>query len=641
VDAAAGRYDDTDDLRHGVVRAMMWTALVLIMTTRMMSARQNGLPWSAAFAAMIPYPPLVALLALPRRLRARGAAVPMLVAAILALYAVPFALCGAHWAWLPWPLAVAALCAFPGRIGWPLFGLVLIGDFAGVLWSGRGFVAALDQTAKTANDGMILFGLYALGAMVTSLHAARGQLAAARLDSERRRLDGALHACVGARLRALGAELQRAADETDTQAAHDRIGAAVATARRLLAEIRAAAGDLRAAGVPCAAVPRDPDPIESPRVARQVLAGVFFCDAALQVNATLADHGETRWKLLLVPLICAAGAMILPPRPTRGRLVLYALIVGPAAQPGGYLVPDLSDLGNLWPFLAGFVLVRMRRPLSWVVVGAILAGYYSLYYFPPPVPDLYTRFAGVVSFFILTWLTFSLLRLSELIGILDRAQEDLAAQAVIRERLRVSRDLHDRLSFCISAIALKGELGQRMLVCDPEGARGHLALLPGLAADALRELESLTGSPVGLSFAQELASACELLSSAGVEPVVTTGNGPVPPETDSSMAVILREAVTNVLRHSSARMCSITVTHAAAEGVVRLTVVNDGLLPRGGAAAPVPDRSGSGLVGLAERTGGRLTAHRRPDERFEVVAEFATDPDKGSDTVPDTVPAAI
>jgi signal transduction histidine kinase len=621
--------DDTGDLRLRLVRSMMWAALLLIMAIRALVARQNDLPWSAVFMAMVPYPPLVGLLLGPRDRRVRIA----LLACLAVCYALPFVVCGRQWEWLPWPLAVAALCAFRGRVAWPLFGLVLVGTDVLGLWAGRSAVVAAMSVCKTADDGLILFGLYALASMVTTLHATRDELARSQVRHEKQRLDGELRAVLGVRLHALETGLAQAID-AGPEVARDRLDECVATARTALSEIRNAAGGFREPQLGPEA------PIESPKVARLALGGVFASNALLQVLAVQTEYPRPWRAALLVPLLCAAGVAVFGLRPSRRQLVVLAVILGPCVSPAGYLIPQLTGLANVWPFLAGLVLALLPRRTARLIVGAMLALYTSLFYYPPPVPDLTGKLAGVVSFLILTWTTYSLIRLSDLVTVLHRARADLAREALIRERTRVARDLHDTLSFTLSAIALKGELGRRLLRSDPAAARQTIAELPELARRARVHLESLTEKPVELCFAQELSEACAVLKSAGVQAVTTLGARPLPAHVDPPAAAVLREAVTNVIKHSRAATCSITVT--ADEGVIRLQVVNDGVGHPAGAgtlnqSATETSMRGSGLLGMAERTDGRLVAGPLPDGRFRVVAEWSDPAGLGGD--PDGVDA--
>ncbi|NUR29744.1 MAG: hypothetical protein HOV83_28500 [Catenulispora sp.] len=614
-DAGPGGRDDTGDLRLRLVRSMMWAALVLIMVVRALVARQNEMPWSAVVAAMVPYPALVGLLLGPRNRRVRIA----LLVSLAVCYALPFVACGRQWEWLPWPLAVAALCSFRGRVAWPLFGLVLVGTGVLGLWAGQSGLAAATSVCKAANDGLILFGLYALASMVTTLHATRGELARSQVRYEKKRLDGELRAVLGARLHALEAGLGQAIDG-ESEVRRDHLDDCIATARAALSEIRNAAGGFREPRLGAEA------PIESPRVARLALGGVFAFNALLQVLTVLDDYPQPWRVALLVPLLCAAGAAVLGMRRSRRQLVVLGVIVGPSVIPASYVVPQLAALANVWPFLAGLVLTLLSRRTARLIVGAMLALYISVFYYPPPVPDLIGKVASVVSFLILTWTTYSLIRLSDLVTVLHRARADLAREALIQERTRVARDLHDTLSLTLSAIALKGELGRRLLRSDPGAAYQIVAELPELARSARVRLESLTDRPVELCFAQELSEACAVLRSAGVQTVTTLADRPIPAHVDPPAAAVLREAVTNIIKHSRAATCSITV--AADDGVIRLQVVNDGVVSESESETEYQAAAarGSGLLGMAERTDGRLVAGPLPDGRFRVVAEFAVEP---------------
>jgi signal transduction histidine kinase len=109
--------------------------------------------------------------------------------------------------------------------------------------------------------------------------------------------------------------------------------------------------------------------------------------------------------------------------------------------------------------------------------------------------------------------------------------------------------------------------------------------------------------------------------------VARVETGPLPAEVDTAVATALRETITNVLRHSQARTCEMTIS--GTDELVRLRVVNDGAMSVSFTEAEAeaePGRHGSGLGSLAQRTGGRLAAVRHPGGRFEVIAEFRSDP---------------
>jgi signal transduction histidine kinase len=622
--------DDTGDLRLGFVRMMMWAALGLIMAIRLLSAWQEGLAWTAVLLAVAPYPPMVGLLGgfFPPRPAVRS----VLLVALVACYLLPFALVGVHWDWLPWPLAVVVLCVFRARVGWPLFGLVLAVTYLAGIRLGDGFVDASARTAKTAIDGIIVFGLYALAAMVAQLHATRGELARELLERERRRLDGELRTLVGLRLRALARQLTHALESESDEDSDGRLELVVESARGALAEVRQAAGAYRKPSTPHARSEPPTTPIVSPTHARWALFGVYLCDALVVLFSALAYLHRPWAIVLMVPIILAAGAVLVLLRPSRRQTVLLGLILFPAAFPLGDLIWELNYFTLLWPFFLGPMFTQYRRRDAWIATGVAAVPYVSLFFYPPPLPNIAGIAGDAMSLVVLTWVCYSLIRLSQLVVVLRETGRDLAREAVIRERTRMARDLHDLVSSSLSALALQGEACRRLLASDPASARARFATLSELAERAQAELEALVASPAVLRTDDEVAAARSVLETVGVDPDVSVPSDPLPAEVDAALAAVLREAVTNVVRHSRAARCTIAIT--STDGLVRLRIVNDGVAQPPGAAAAaagagaVETRSaqaspvGSGLLGMAERTGGRLSAGPLPLGRFEVVAEF-------------------
>src|SRR5665213_3032401 len=387
--------DDTGDLRLWLVRVMLLAAIGLIMLVRLLSAQQEGLPWLAVVAAMIPYAPMVALLLGPQTLRVRI----VLLVALALLYATPFAIVGGHWDWLPWPLAVAALCAIRGRVGWPLFGIILAATCAAGIWSGDDSFTALARTYKTATDGLIGFGLYALVTMVAQLHATRGEQAGLQLRRERRRLRGDLGAVLGSQLHLLEQQLTEAVD-ADPATAQDRLGVALEIAREALRGVRQAAGTYRSSPTATGA------PIQSPRVARLTLAALYLCQSLVVVVYSLSYYHRPWTMLLVVTFICAAGVVLLLMRPSRRQMILLGLLLIPTAAVLDHLVWELNFLSLLWPFLLGLILARVRRPWSWAIFAAALALEVAIIFYPPPVPNLAGMAGDLISIVILSWVSY-------------------------------------------------------------------------------------------------------------------------------------------------------------------------------------------------------------------------------------------
>ncbi|MFJ3716320.1 sensor histidine kinase [Streptomyces sp. NPDC090057] len=227
--------------------------------------------------------------------------------------------------------------------------------------------------------------------------------------------------------------------------------------------------------------------------------------------------------------------------------------------------------------------------------------------------------------FLSSMVTAAILGLSEAVRELRAAREELARRAVEEERLRFSRDLHDLLGHTLSVIVVKSEAARRLAPRDMDAALGQIGDIESVGRQALTEIrEAVTGYREG-SLATELARARSALSAASVEPVVHRSGSPLAPAAEALLGWVVREAVTNVVRHSDATRCEITVDSAVER--VRLTVTDDGT---GGTAPRAAEGiGGTGLTGLTERlaaAGGTLRAGPSPRGGFTVTAELPVEP---------------
>jgi two-component system sensor histidine kinase DesK len=207
---------------------------------------------------------------------------------------------------------------------------------------------------------------------------------------------------------------------------------------------------------------------------------------------------------------------------------------------------------------------------------------------------------------------------------LERSRDVQLQLAVAEERLRFARDLHDVMGRNLSAIAVKGQLAGELVRRSRPEAAAELADISRIAEESLREVRGVVGGYRAVDLAGELAGARSVLRAAGVACAVSgeDDGAALPARTQSTLGWVVRESVTNVLRHSRASSCSIDLE--TRPGEVDLRVANDGL-PEPGAAAPAG--WGNGLTGLAERlaeAGGRLTAGQEHD-RFVLTATLPTE----------------
>ncbi|MYW68972.1 sensor histidine kinase [Streptomyces sp. SID8379] len=216
---------------------------------------------------------------------------------------------------------------------------------------------------------------------------------------------------------------------------------------------------------------------------------------------------------------------------------------------------------------------------------------------------------------------FSMIGVRELVRTtreLREARAQVAQLAANEERLRLARDLHDLLGHSLSLITLKSELAGRMLPDHPEKAAGQVADIEQVSRQALVDVREAVTGYRRPRLTAELAGAQAALKAAGIEATMPSAVPELPETQESALAWSLREAVTNVVRHSGARRCSVDVTRRETlEGpVVELTVEDDGAGPSG--ASP-----GNGLTGLAERlaaVGGTLDTGTAGGHGFRLVA---------------------
>jgi two-component system sensor histidine kinase DesK len=178
-------------------------------------------------------------------------------------------------------------------------------------------------------------------------------------------------------------------------------------------------------------------------------------------------------------------------------------------------------------------------------------------------------------------------------------QEEVERLAKMAERERIARDLHDVLGHTLSVIALKSELAGKLVERDPERAGAEIREVERISRDALREVRSAIAGYRSEGLQAELARARLALESSGIKLEYFTQPVEPGPARETVLALALREAVTNVVRHSGARTCRISLQEENGEVVLR--VQDDG---RGGEAS-----FGIGLSSMRERVeglGGRM-----------------------------------
>jgi signal transduction histidine kinase len=217
-------------------------------------------------------------------------------------------------------------------------------------------------------------------------------------------------------------------------------------------------------------------------------------------------------------------------------------------------------------------------------------------------------------------------RLEERTAELEQARDELARSAVVEERLRIARELHDILGHSVGVIAVQAGVGAHVIDDDPTEAKRSLEAIESVSKSALGEIRQVLGAlredtepgevrpQPGVSDLAELVA--ELPSgNISVELDVDEKSRSLPAGLQLTIYRVVQEALTNVMRHSGARLARVSVR--ARQDAVDVEVVDDGA---GSSTGP-----GHGIRGMSERVaiqGGRFDASSLQDKGFRVSATF-------------------
>ncbi|UFU01994.1 histidine kinase [Ruania suaedae] len=325
------------------------------------------------------------------------------------------------------------------------------------------------------------------------------------------------------------------------------------------------------------------------------------------------DHylGRRAWPRRLVAGLVAATTSLLVLAAVLLQAIPWESTPVPTARMAGWLLlaPLAIALSAAAPMIRTRVLAAIGVALvalSGAAVAVFVGDASALLAFG--ISGALVMVGVVLSFRVAAWM----------IGVvwdLDRRREVDARLAVAEERLRFSRDLHDIFGRTLSTVAVTSELAAELARRgDPRGAEKMLEVRQ-ISQDALREVRSVVDGYRRADLPTELAGATDILRSAGVSVSVHGESTPVGERAAEALAWVVREAVTNVVRHADARIATISLF--SADGAATVEVANDGVRPL---ASPRP---GSGLRGLSERlasVGGSIESGAGPDGSFRVRA---------------------
>ncbi|PTY77846.1 two-component sensor histidine kinase [Heyndrickxia sporothermodurans] len=178
---------------------------------------------------------------------------------------------------------------------------------------------------------------------------------------------------------------------------------------------------------------------------------------------------------------------------------------------------------------------------------------------------------------------------------LDLANETIKELVKREERTRIARDLHDTLGHTLSLITLKSQLVERLTKIDPERAQIEAKEIERTSRSALKQVRELVSNMRAITIAEELIHVQEILEAAGVAYHHQGINdvSDIPPLSQNILSMCLREAVTNVVKHSKAKNCSITILTSTES--LHLVVKDDGI------GLKNKGLDGNGLKGMEER----------------------------------------
>jgi two-component system, NarL family, sensor histidine kinase DesK len=340
-----------------------------------------------------------------------------------------------------------------------------------------------------------------------------------------------------------------------------------------------------------------------------VMGVVWLVFLGFPIAGALTSDRQLAWRVLAVALIALFAAAYVHGFVRLGRAAAWQDVLGW----GWHYVLLLAALTGVVAALVGFEALGM---LAFVVAMGM---------FVLALPVALTVFAAAVATTVVAVLllgdpgAFGLVALVVLVGglcavvrVLDHLAvrhraltEDLVVSA---ERERVARDVHDVLGHSLTVVSVKAELAERLVDTDPDRAKAEMSQIQELTRQSLSEIRSTVGGLRVARLTDQIGAASQALTDSGIRADFPDDPHVVDPRHRVVLAWALREAVTNVVRHSGARTCTVRL------GADWLTVVDDGR----GLPASNRRREGNGIRGLRERVraaGGTVSVDQGSDGR--------------------------
>jgi len=332
----------------------------------------------------------------------------------------------------------------------------------------------------------------------------------------------------------------------------------------------------------------------------------------LIATSSLPEHAEaSTWLIIAVLTMLSLVIVLLGGNEWQGLIFFTCGYVG-------------GSLSVRWTIFTATMLALLATGIGW------LTGY--------GLPDLVQTIVFVPAIILITRIVMWSITTS---WQLHAAREEITRLAVETERLRIARDLHDLLGHNLSLIALKSELAKRLMNVAPERAIIEISDVEHVARTTLQEVREAVSAFRQPTLKSELSAAQQILAAAGIAYHFDGAESmmdALPTTIEAVLSWTVREGVTNVIRHSRARECTIRVTRNADE--IGIEVIDDGV----GTFASNSESGGNGLRGLTERVetlGGRCEAISREEGGFLLAVSVPLAQQNHDAKRPETITATL
>ncbi|MBG9734463.1 sensor histidine kinase [Paenibacillus alvei] len=265
-----------------------------------------------------------------------------------------------------------------------------------------------------------------------------------------------------------------------------------------------------------------------------------------------------------------------------GTIAVLSIYIDPNLLMFGFIFADLLGRSkSKWQIGVGTAAIALALVAGWGGIGNFIANH--IMYLPIMIIQM-----------LLPSILYIRARAASLQGQLDAANEQLEHYVLQEERHRIARDLHDTLGQTLTMIKLKSELAARWVDKDPVQAKEELKDIMDTSRIALKQVRELVSEMKFISLSSELAHSRKLLHTAGIElEIVEQGTPPLLSSVEETMmALSVREAITNMIKHSQAQHCTIRLQAADSRYTICITDDGVGLNQKEG---------GNGILSMKER----------------------------------------